>query len=293
MTKKSVERVRLCPNCANVIDDEAVRCLYCNSDLSSDDMPQWLNREAPSEPRAALVSTNWLGRGEKFVWPLALVVVAVIAFFAGDYMQRGQGTSASQASAKQLQAKEAMIQSQELELTQLRQQMNESSTQLAASKSKIEESQKELATAQQRLTDANREMARLSAARSTTVARSYPRSAPVAQSTVARSSDMSAPAPVPSSAPSSRYPSMPPSGSASSSRASARQVADAGPYETIRPTAVYEDPSPGARVISQIGRGTRINVVNSSGDWLEVRSRHGNPPGYVRAEDARAARAVN
>jgi hypothetical protein len=40
-------------------------------------------------------------------------------------------------------------------------------------------------------------------------------------------------------------------------------------------------------VISKIESGTRINVVGSTGGWLEVRSRRGNPPGYVRADDAR------
>jgi hypothetical protein len=69
--------------------------------------------------------------------------------------------------------------------------------------------------------------------------------------------------------------------------AAARRAAEPGLYEITQATSVYENPSPGARVISQIGRGIRINVVNSSGEWLEVRSKHGNPPGYVRADNAR------
>jgi uncharacterized protein YgiM (DUF1202 family) len=65
------------------------------------------------------------------------------------------------------------------------------------------------------------------------------------------------------------------------------RTAEAGVYETTRPTSVYENPSSGSTVISQIDKGTRINVVGSRGDWLEVRSKRGNPPGYVRSDDAR------
>lgn len=69
--------------------------------------------------------------------------------------------------------------------------------------------------------------------------------------------------------------------------AASRQTAAPRVYETTRATSVYEDPSSTSRVISQISGGTRINVVRSAGGWLEVRSRRGNPPGYVRSEDAR------
>jgi len=27
-------------------------------------------------------------------------------------------------------------------------------------------------------------------------------------------------------------------------------------------------------------------VVRSAGDWLEVRSKHGKPPGFIRRDDA-------
>jgi hypothetical protein len=41
------------------------------------------------------------------------------------------------------------------------------------------------------------------------------------------------------------------------------------------------------------GKGTRINVVSAAGDWLEVRSKHGNPPGYVRSDEARPIARTN
>jgi len=75
----------------------------------------------------------------------------------------------------------------------------------------------------------------------------------------------------------------------------ARQASngDAGVYETTRPTTLYQDPSPSARVLTEIAKGTRINVVGNSGGWLEVHSRRGNPPGYVRADDARYVGRTN
>jgi hypothetical protein len=36
-----------------------------------------------------------------------------------------------------------------------------------------------------------------------------------------------------------------------------------------------------------------INVVSSAGGWLEVRSKRGNPPGYVRSDDARLIDGAN
>jgi hypothetical protein len=68
--------------------------------------------------------------------------------------------------------------------------------------------------------------------------------------------------------------------------APARPAAQPGVYETVRPTSVYEEPANGARVLNQIAKSTRINVVRGDGDWLEVRSKHGNPPGFIRSDDA-------
>ena len=70
------------------------------------------------------------------------------------------------------------------------------------------------------------------------------------------------------------------------STASGRPV-NPGTYETIRPTTLFEKPSGSSRAVSNIGDGTKVNVVGSSGDWLEVRSRLGNPPGFIRRDDAK------
>ena len=168
---------------------------------------------------------------------------------------------------KQLQAKDQAIQSQEAQLAQTRQQLNDDSNKLAEMKTKLDDSQKELAAAQQRLGVAVREANRVTANRSTAVTRTASRPPDTAYNTP--------PLPAPTAA---------------------RRTAEPGVYETIQATSVYDNPSSAGRVITQIGKGTKINVVSSVGDWLEVRSKHGNPPGYVRSDDARimvAERAEN
>jgi hypothetical protein len=66
----------------------------------------------------------------------------------------------------------------------------------------------------------------------------------------------------------------------------ARPPASPGTYQTVRPTRVFESPSAAGRVVARIDDGIRVNVVGSTGDWLEVRSRSGNPPGFIRRDDA-------
>jgi hypothetical protein len=253
LIEKSTARTRLCPYCANSIEEDATNCSYCKADLLS---PQWLKRdESPWEPRIGPDNNKRSSIPPKFIWMAAMLVVALIAFFAGGYLQRNQLLLSSQANLKQLQAKDQMIQSQGAELAQTRQQLNESSNQLAEIKAKLEESQKELSVTQRRLGVATREVDRLNASRSLATTRT-PSRAPGAATSL--------PHPV-----------------------AARRTAEPGVYETTRATTVYENPSSASRVISQISRGTRINVVSSAGDWLEVRSKRGNPPGYVRSDDAR------
>ena len=57
-----------------------------------------------------------------------------------------------------------------------------------------------------------------------------------------------------------------------------------GTFETIRPTQVYGGPSENSELIANIGAGMKLNVVDSSGGWLEIRSKHGRPPGFIRQE---------
>src|SRR3990170_1038672 len=62
--------------------------------------------------------------------------------------------------------------------------------------------------------------------------------------------------------------------------------AEPGSYEIIRSTSVFAEPSSFSRKVSAINKGTRVMGVGSVGEWLEVRSKHGNPPGFIRRDDA-------
>lgn len=260
MIGKSSSSIGLCPSCANTVEADATDCPYCKADFSSQLAPQWLKRDDAASERLGSVSNKSFSTSAKFIWPAAMLVVALIAFFAGAYMQRSELSLSSEANLRDLQAKEQMIHSQEAQLAQMRQQLNENSDGLAEMKAKLDQSEKALALSKQRLDVAAREADRLTASRSQAVRRTASR----APATV-----RSLPQP-------------------SEKRASAPQV-----YETIRATSLYETASPASRVISQISGGTRINVVSSAGGWLEVRSKRGNPPGYVRSDDARVIDGAN
>jgi len=64
-----------------------------------------------------------------------------------------------------------------------------------------------------------------------------------------------------------------------------RRASEAGQYEVVRDTALLEKPSSSAREVALVQRGIIVNVVSSVGDWYEVRSKYGKPPGYIRRED--------
>jgi myosin heavy subunit len=59
-----------------------------------------------------------------------------------------------------------------------------------------------------------------------------------------------------------------------------------GAFKTTRPTEVYSRPSKNSSLIANIGPGMKLNVVDSHDGWLEIRSKHGRPPGFVRQEAA-------
>ena len=59
-----------------------------------------------------------------------------------------------------------------------------------------------------------------------------------------------------------------------------------GAFETVRPTQVFSGPSEDSAFIAEIGKGTKVNVVASRDGWLEIRSKHGRPPGFIREEAA-------
>jgi TolA-binding protein len=77
----------------------------------------------------------------------------------------------------------------------------------------------------------------------------------------------------------------PPAATTPPPQAPPRRASDAGPYEVVRDTALLEKPSSTAREVALVQRGIIVNVVSTIGDWYEVRSKYGKPPGYIRRED--------
>jgi hypothetical protein len=71
----------------------------------------------------------------------------------------------------------------------------------------------------------------------------------------------------------------------SSPAPASRNMAAARTYEAVRDTQVYEKPSASSKVVASIPRGYTVTVVGSTGNWLEVRSKSGNPPGFIRRSD--------
>ena len=59
-----------------------------------------------------------------------------------------------------------------------------------------------------------------------------------------------------------------------------------GLYQTIQPGRVYNGPNENSELIADLPAGVKLNVVSVKNGWLEVRSKHGRPPGFIRQESA-------
>jgi hypothetical protein len=55
-------------------------------------------------------------------------------------------------------------------------------------------------------------------------------------------------------------------------------------YEVVRSTRVFSQPNESSRPLARIEVGMEINVVGARDDWLEVRSRHGRPSGFIKKD---------
>lgn len=252
LVAKTTMSTRLCPNCANSIAADATQCPYCKADLGPAPAPQWPTRDEPSSEARSSRASSKASAGS-----LIVLIISLLFFAAGLFLflrpeERAEAPIASQDKGKEIQERDQKIQSLDSELNRVRQELTSRSEQVKELQTKLDETQKDLTTAQQRLAIANREVERVVSSRTP------PSAAPP------RPADRLPPPPPP-----------PP-----------RRAAAPGTYETVRATSVYEEPSGSSRVLSNIPKGTRVEVVRSTGDWLEVRSKHGNPPGFVRVDDA-------
>jgi hypothetical protein len=261
MPQVSVQ-TRLCPHCANSIGVDASICPYCKADLTDSFEPEWPRRDADeAEYSAVSAPKEKLTVKSKAILLLGLLVFALGVYMVGGNVERHDLGPAlaeqKKALAEQQMAlaeKDERIKSLESQLAEVRRNNQGSTQQIETFKAKLEQSQKDLAAAQKKLTAANQDIARLSSERAAPAPR-----AP------ARTADASAaPPPAPRPSPS----------------------AEPRTYQTVRSTAVHEEPVNSSRVVAQIGKGTQITVVGSGGGWLEVRSKHGKPPGFIRADDA-------
>src|SRR5512135_2570253 len=178
---------------------------------------------------------------------LGLLVFALGVYLVGGNLERSDIRPQLAEQEQALKEKDEKIKDLETQLAQLRQDNQGTSQQIEQLKTKIEETQKELATAQSNLASANREIARSSASRAASVPRP-----------TARTID-------------------PPPAPPVTARAS--RPMEPRTYETIRTTAVHETPTSSSRVLAEIDRGTQITVVGTANGWLEIRSKHGKPPG--------------
>jgi predicted nucleic acid-binding Zn-ribbon protein len=66
-----------------------------------------------------------------------------------------------------------------------------------------------------------------------------------------------------------------------------------GTYEITQPSRIYAAPTEFSQLIGDIEPGVKVNVVNARDGWLEIHSKHGRPPGYIRKEAAARVIAQN
>lgn len=195
-------------------------------------------------------------RVPQWVYVVIGVLLVVVAVLATKTFTRSDGERLATAplpGPRELPERDRQAQALDSEVGQLRKEVQESSNRVRQLETRLEETNRALGAAQEKLKTAQRPVERPPVA--------APPPAPAREQPAARSPE---PAPPPYS----------------------RRAAEPGQYEVIRTTTVFDRPSASGRDVATITRGTRVTVVGSEGDWLEVRSKQGRPPGFIKRDDA-------
>lgn len=245
--------MKRCPHCANPTEENAKTCPFCKADLTSrEGLQQTFERHEGLRAEQMSPEKNVL-RAVGYVF--IILLVAIGSFFAGVSLWRPKTdptnvTAPPEKPIKELEDRERQIQGLESQVGQLNKELEESSKRLAELQTRLEEKTRALSAAQEKLQGTRREVEQSAA-------------------TLPRAADKVTPKPVEPPSP-----------------AVQRRPAEPGSYEVIRTTFVFEEPSQNSRQVATIRRGTKVTVVGSVGEWLEVRSKQGNPPGFIRRDDA-------
>ena len=197
--------------------------------------------------------------GEKIpkLWIVVIIVLVLllVAVFAGkSFLERKDDLArfalSLEEKTRELEKRERQIQDLDSQIARLRKELEERSKRETELQTKLDEASKALSSAQQKLKSATR------------LAERPPTPQPQPKDRIATKPPEPAPPPV------------------------SRRSAEQGSYEVVRTTSVHEEPSAFSRKVSTIEKGTIVTVVGSVGEWLEVRSKFGNPPGFIRRDDA-------
>lgn len=242
-------QTRLCPHCANSIGADALICPYCKAALPADGAPQWAERPAAEVSHYAAEKQK-LPVKSKAILALGLLVFALGIYMVGGNVERHDLDEVLARQQKILEEKEKQIQTLEAELAVLQHKHQGSNREVAGIRARLEESQKKLAATERKLASAHKEIDKLTLTRS---AAGRPAARPV---------------------------------ESAAGQGSAQPSAVPRTYEAVRATPVHEAPASSARVVAELSKGTQVTVVGSESGWLEIRSRHGKPPGFIRADDA-------
>jgi hypothetical protein len=241
-------QTRLCSHCANSIGADALTCPYCKADLAAVSGPQW-PEHSEIELAGAAPDKQKLTVKSKAILVLGLLLFALGIYLVGGNVERHDRDEVLAERQRALQDRDQKIQSLEAQLAEMQRKSRGTEQEVARLTARLDESRKGLAVTQRKLTSANSEIERLAANR----VAARPANPQAAQRSAARS------------------------------RAAAVEPRT---YEAVRATPIYEEPASSARVVAQLTKGTQITVVSSGEGWLEVRSKHGKPPGFIRADDA-------